>query len=637
LGSAVARLQSSVRCPLLTVVAVTLLVGTPTVLAAFALPGTDPLFGGIWITVSATVVILHELVSLRGPRAAIASAGPGAVLMVAVGTAVHSLLPVFPPVSVSQAMLGVLWLVGARTLGRLIVRHIVARVGWLRTGAMTLGTGVATSLMLAPVAGLLRPSTPLSVRLGWFLREEDNAHFMGIAREILTLGPSGGKLAEEVGTGVVSSAILTLKVLRLIDSDPRLTAITVMTLSVALLIVMLGCGLLLLQLSVARSLARPNVVSLALLGVASWGAATIGLAVAVALPMQTGFLSFMWAMGWLTVGVSVTPLLLDTVTLSERVGVLLVSLASLLMVVRSWAFLIGGLVPLLLVLGLVQGPRLWALARSRWYAAIGALAAVSLALITLFQQGLFLGVVRMGREALLVQASRIYFDALLFRVLGVAFVATFVFAVLRRVSGSRDLIRLLLVIGPTAGVGLSWIGLWILQQLLTDGESRYAGIKLAYGVVAIASLVTLSVLVGLLVQEHWLVQAGLVGLLAVMLVGSPTVAVAENWSSRINRSEEQHAISVIRAIEQTTPDVPIRCLPWPGTGVNATSQWAAYFCVRWMEDAFNVERFHGYRFSFLGAEGSTFEAEVEEALLSGRYDFARVLRLEAGWFGWQGR
>lgn len=624
------------RGPLLTLLAAILLVGLPIGLAPFALAGADPLFGALWFAVTGTVVLVHELVALRDPRAALGSTGPGAVLMVAVGSAVHSLLPVFPPVGVSQAILGILWLVGSRTLGRAVVRHVVEVVGWRRTGVMTLGTGAATSLMLAPVAELLRPSTSLAVRLGWFLGEEDNAHFMGIAREILTMGPAGGELAEEVGTGLVSSAILALRVLRLVEGDPRLTAITVMVLSVALLIVMLGCGLLLLQLSVARPSTRPGGGGLVVLGVASWAAATVGLSVAVALPMQTGFLSFMWAMGWLTVGVSVTPLLPYAESSSERVGVLLHALGSLLMLVRSWAFLIGGLVPLLLLLTLVGSPRLWRLARARWYAALGVLAGIALAISLLFQQGLFLHVVRLGREALLVQASHIYFDTLLFRVLIVSFLASVVLALLRHVCGPAGAARLLLVLGPTAGVGLSWIGLWMLQQLLTDGEIRYAGIKLAYGVVAIASLVTLSVLVGLVTREHWAVQVGLVGLLALLLTASATVAVAENWSGRINPSEQPHAVSVVRAIEQSSPDLPLRCLPRPGTNVTPGSRIAAYFCVRWVEDAFNEDRFHGYRFDLLSAEGPSFAPEIEVALESGRYDFARLVHLERGWFGWDG-
>jgi hypothetical protein len=126
-------------------------------------------------------------------------------------------------------------------------------------------------------------------------------------------------------------------------------------------------------------------------------------------------------------------------------------------------------------------------------------------------------------------------------------------------------------------------------------------------------------------------------LLTVALTGSSTVAFSREWDDRLAPNEPAYAVNVVRTIEQTSIDVPIRCLPRPGTGVSATSQWAAYFCIRWMEDAFNVDRFDGFRFSFLGAEGPTFEEEVAEALLSGRYDFARVLQLEAGWFGWQGQ
>jgi hypothetical protein len=617
-------------------VAIVMIAVVPSGLAPFALAGADPLLGGAWVGIAAALVILHEHLALRDARATLASTATGAVFVVSVGSAVHSLLPVFPPVPVSQALLGLLWLLGAATLGRLVVRHVTEHVGWRRAGAMTIGTGVATAVMLAPVAALLRPSTPIAVRLGWFLGEEDNAHFMGIARELLTLGPAGGPLSEDVGTGLVSSAVVGLRVLRLVDGDPRLTAITVMTVSVALLIATLGVGLLLLQLSATRTSRQPSASGLVLLAATSWAAATVGLAVAVALPMQTGFLSFMWGMGWLTVGVSVTPLLADASRSSERVGVLLHAAASVLMLVRSWAFLIGGFAAFLLLLALVGTPRLWRLARSRWYAGVGIVALAGLVVLVLFQEGLFLHVLGLGREALLVQASHIYYDALLFRVLVVAFVVATVFAIHRRTSGRQGITRTLLLIGPAAGVGLSWIGLWIAQQLLTDGEIRYAGIKLAYGVVAIASLVVLSALVGLLTSEHWLFRIGLLGLLAVLLTGSTTVAVAENWSDRISREAQPHAVSVVTAIGQSSPDLPLRCLPRLGTSVTDGSRWAMYFCVRWIEDAFNEDRFDGFRFDFLAAEGETFAPEIERARASGRYDFVLVVPLERGWFGWNG-
>lgn len=611
-----------------------LLVLVPLSLAPFALPGSDPLFGGVWIAISAALVLTHQAFLQSDARSTIGSFAVGAFLMVTVGSAVHELLPVFPAVAVSQAALGLLWLLGSTTLGGLVVQHVRSTVGWRRASVMAIGTGIATWGLLAPVILLLRPSTPFAVRLAWFLGEEDHAHFMGIAREVLTLGPRAGNLAEEVGTGFVSPVIVGMRALRLIEGDPRLTAITVMTASVALLIVMLGAGLLLLQFSAARPVERPTPARLAVLTVASWTAASIGLSVAVALPMQTGFLSFMWGVGWLTVGAALGPLLLSAATTPQRVGLLLHIAASLLMLVRSWSFLIGGLVPLLMVVLILAWPRLRSAVRSRWYVGATLALASGGVLLVLFQRSLFLHVLEMGREALLVQASHIYYDQLLFRVLIVCFAAGVVISLVHR---DRATMRTLLALGPAAGVGMSWIGLWGVAHLLADGEIRYAGIKLAYGGVAVASLLTLSALVGLVTREHIVLQGALVGVLLLALTSSSTVGVAANWTGRIAMHEQPHAVSVISAIEQSSPDLPLRCLPRPGVSVSPGSQWAMYFCVRWIEDAFNADRFDGYRFDFLGAEGPDFTTEIAQARASGRYDFARIVPLERGWFGWDGR
>jgi hypothetical protein len=64
---------------------------------------------------------------------------------------------------------------------------------------------------------------------------------------------------------------------------------------------------------------------------------------------------------------------------------------------------------------------------------------------------------------------------------------------------------------------------------------------------------------------------------------------------------------------------------------------AAYFCVRWVEDAFNEDRSRGYRFDYLFAEGPTFDPIIEEATVSGHYGLlTRILPLGPGWFGWDG-
>lgn len=606
----------------------------PLALEPFALRGSDPLFGVLWLAISATLILLHQTLLHGEARSTIGSVAVGAFLMITVGSAVHELLPVFPAVAVSQALLGLLWLLGATTLGGLVVHHVRSTVGWRRASAMTIGTGIATWGLLEPVIMLLRPSTPLAVRLAWFLGEEDHAHFMGIAREVLTLGPQAGQLAAEVGTGFVSPVIVGMRALRLVGGDPRLTAVTVMTASVALLIVMLGAGLLLLQITASYPVDRPSSAQLVVLAVASWSAASIGTAVAVALPMQTGFLSFMWAIGWLTVGVAMSPLLLSSATVAQRLGLLFHIAASVLMLVRSWAFLIGGLVPILIVLMVLSWPRLWPIVRARWYVGTALIIGLGLILLTMFQRSLFRYVLGAGREALLVQASHIYFDELLFRALLFCFAGGVVISLF---GPPRTAIRTLLVLGPAASVGLSWIGLWILTQFLVDGEIRYAGIKLAYGGVAVASLVLLSALIGLATREHLIVQAAFTAILMFVLTSSATVGIAENWTGRIAMHEQPHAVSVIDAIEKSSPDLPLRCLPRPGVSVSPGSQWAMYFCVRWIEDAFNADRFHGYRFDFLAADGSDFSSEIAEARASGRYDFARIVLLERGWFGWDGR
>jgi len=629
-----------------TMLGVTGLVALPFAAGEFAFSGADPLLGLLWFTSSLLIILGLEFLFIRSVPGAVCATAVGVLFALTVGSAVHESLPSFPPIAASQAMLAILGLIGAQTVGRLVSRHAASHVGWRRTGALAVGVAAATWTLLAPLAGLLNPGTSIASRLSWILREEDNAHVVGIAREILMDGPSAGRLAEEIGTGFVSAAILGMRTLRLIEGDPRLTAITVFNASTALAVALLGAGLLLLQVSITSAQRRPGPGELLLLTASAWAAVHIGLSVAVALPMQTGFLSFVWAMAWLTVGVSVIPLLTTQVTRPEGAALVSHVLASAIMVVSSWTFLIGGFAPILTYTAIRGWRHVAHFIRRRWYAAVLIPALAFVVMAPYFERSLIRQVIGLGREALLTEASVIVYDATLFRSV-LAGLILGAFMTLRRDSSnvtnglrsrwSTRAHRTLLTIGPSAAIGLSWVGLWVLAQFLTGGELRYAGTKLAYGFVAVSSLLALSALVGATAGQRLPSRASVAGLLTVVLLGSTTVAGSRDWSERLATGEPTYAVNVVRSIEQTSLDIPIRCLPWPGTGVSATSQWAAYFCVRWMEDAFNVQRFHGYRFSFLGAEGPTFEAQVEEALLSGRYDFARVLRLEAGWFGWEGR
>jgi hypothetical protein len=628
-----------------TLLGATVLLVLPFAAGQFALSGADPLFGLLWLSASLLVVLGLEFLTVRSLPAAACATSVGVLFALTVGSAIHESMDAFPSISASQALLAILGLVGAQTLGRLVGRHAAARVGWRRSGALTVGVGAATWTLLAPLVTLLNPGTSMASRLSWILREEDNAHVVGIAREILMNGPSAGRLAEDIGTGFVSAAILGMRTLRLIEGDPRLTAITVFNASTALVIAMLGAGLLLLQISATAAERRPGPVELLLLAASAWAAVHIGLSVAVALPMQTGFLSFVWAMAWLTVGMAVVPLLATPVTRPEGAALVAHVLASAIMVISSWTFLIGGFAPILLYATTRGWRRAAHFIRRRWYAAALVVAFAVVVLAPYFERSLIRQVIGLGRDALLTTASLIEYDTTLFRSVMAGLILGSLFILGRSSSGvagarplwSARLHRALLTFGPAAAVGLSWVGLWILAQFLTDGELRYAGTKLAYGFVAVSSLLVFSALVAATAGQRMLTRASVASLLTVALLGSSTVAVSRGWSDRLAAGEPLYVVNVVRTIEQTSLDLPIRCLPWPGTGVSPASQWAAYFCVRWMEDAFNVQRFHGYRSSFLEAEGPTFEAQVEEALMSGRYDFARVLRLEAGWFGWQGR
>ncbi|MGA1078398.1 MAG: hypothetical protein ACO3VG_05440, partial [Nitriliruptoraceae bacterium] len=98
-----------------------------------------------------------------------------------------------------------------------------------------------------------------------------------------------------------------------------------------------------------------------------------------------------------------------------------------------------------------------------------------------------------------------------------------------------------------------------------------------------------------------------------------------------------HALAMVEAIERTTPDLPVRCRPARGTVVTDTSRWAAYFCVRWVEDALNDDRRSAFRDRLLFAPEGTFDPIVAEAEAEGLYGFAYVMPLGPGWFGWDGR
>jgi hypothetical protein len=67
-------------------------------------------------------------------------------------------------------------------------------------------------------------------------------------------------------------------------------------------------------------------------------------------------------------------------------------------------------------------------------------------------------------------------------------------------------------------------------------------------------------------------------------------------------------------LQSGSPDLPIRCLPHRGARTTERARWAAYYCARWVEDAFNDDRFHGHRFTFLFTPQDDFEEAVRIAV-----------------------
>lgn len=66
--------------------------------------------------------------------------------------------------------------------------------------------------------------------------------------------------------------------------------------------------------------------------------------------------------------------------------------------------------------------------------------------------------------------------------------------------------------------------------------------------------------------------------------------------------------------------------------------WAAYFCIRWMEEGFNEGRFNGNAERFLNAQGDDFSEVVAWILAEQQSEnlFAYRLTMGSEWFSWTG-
>jgi hypothetical protein len=254
-----------------------------------------------------------------------------------------------------------------------------------------------------------------------------------------------------------------------------------------------------------------------------------------------------------------------------------------------------------------------------------------------FRWGPAAEVLSYGIDILLIGASGIGADEPARRgaVIAIATVAALV--IFAAGKASRAQLGMSLV-GPVLGGGMLYLGLRGAAALLTDGQLNYSGIKLLYGVVALAIVLGL---LGVSSQSLRFRAAGVLvsSLLALaILQSSETANVHRTWWDRTYAGPQLHAQATIDAIQSSSAGLPIRCLPSPGTAVTEQTRWAAYFCARWVEDAFNEGRFGGYRSELLEASGDTFEATVEAILAESpnEYLFAYRMTMGPGWFGWAG-
>jgi hypothetical protein len=594
-----------------------------------------------WLPLAAILTILVASTGLRCGRYRDIPIAllVGAAATLSLFAVLHDVLPSHPPVALSWLTLGVFWTLASTALGIPVAEAARTRLGVRRASAVLTGIGSATAFAAFGPGRLLTGGRSAVEQLAWTLGEEDSAQIVGIAREIITSGPAGGELAEIYGTGFMVVPLTLMRMLGLPggESDPRILAIYAFTFSVTLAVATLGLSMALLALSVGRASTRPSILSL----IATVSAGAIGgvvaLSLAVFLPMQTGFLTLVWSMAWVALTASFVAIRLERASALTQSIVLLHVSASIYLVVRSWPFLLAAtLPPLAIALRPLPWRPIFARLRSRWYVAVGMLAAIALGAWQALSSSLFGEVLSYGREALTISASGIFADRL--AVAGVSLaIAIASVAVIR--SGAERWARLTIIVGVPGSLLLSWFGLKLLALLLTDGELNYAGWKLFYATVSVSAVVGLAALAGSTVLDRrW--SSGLAGTAVglLLLTSSSTVQTYERWWDRTSPQSPPHAVAAVDAVKASSVNLPIRCMPKPGTAATDGARWAAYYCVRWMEDAFNVERFHGHRFTFLNAEGPTFEDAVDRALRDdpNRYAFAYPMTLGRGWFGWDG-
>lgn len=626
----------------------TLLTGVP-LAAAIAMPSVGRLAGmsALALIATATIIVLRS--TGRTWVATTLAVLVGSVPTVAVLGLAADVLRVTSVVPL-RVVLTVAWVAASLTLGAAVADRVAGRRVWLDVWARMLAALGVAGFIGGALGRLLLPSRGTDLRLAWMLGEEDNAAFVGVAREVLAHGPEGARLAEDFGAAFMN---LPLALLRLAggplagEDDVRLQAISLTLLSAVVAIALAGLAMALLaslphhvHRSDARAERQPGAIGVAAGAGGTATAALAGFSLLAIMPLQTGFLTFLWGLSLVLIATAVVAVLPSRAGAGARLTLVVHLGAVGLLLLGSWPFILTALAPLALL------PLLWidrpALRRWRernpgaWRASLAGIAATAIgavwAVASLPQVS---KVLELGMDVLTIGGSSIHAD----RPTVLSAIAMVLLTVVLLVLGrGRPGPVVLALIGPLAGAGTLMLAIRIATDLLVDGVMAYAGFKLLFG------LVTLALVLGSL----GLVSAAgrfnaVVGVLALMVVMTPhvlggTATAYEGWWDRTERPGSMHAIATVAAIRASTPDVPIRCLPSPGTRIDGVTPWAAYFCIRWMEEGFNEGRFGGNAGRFLNAQGDDFGELVDSILAEqqSEYLFAYRMTMGPGWFGWTG-
>jgi len=348
--------------------------------------------------------------------------------------------------------------------------------------------------------------------------------------------------------------------------------------------------------------------------------------------MQLGFATLAWAITWVAVvWAAVLGLTAEGLPRTTRAVLVLQLILAAVLVEGSWPFLAAAAA--LPVMTLVAGPARDVLRRG-WRPTIGT--GVGAAIVTAGAAALLIGsgavrtVLSFGRTAF---TAGVEVGSSIIEV-GPGPIGAAVLATALAIGGvARHRILAVRVGAATLGAAGTFLAVWLAALAVADGITGYGGSKLMLATVVLAVAGAAAVAGG---GRSPRVVPPVAAAIAALVLLDPLGRTALDWWDRTTPAAPPHAVATVTALEGSSPGLPIRCRPAPGTPATAASRLAAYFCIVWMEDAFNVGPESGDRFAFFQTEAPTFDDVVRAAEAEGLYGFAFPLRLGPGWFGWDG-